>query len=146
MARLLILHFVSLCNKQFIQYSLSYRWKNIQALKGLFPTDQYNRVGIKVGKFPNSIAIDPGTKKVYVTNSYSNTVSVIDGKTGTVGKTIPVGNHPTDIAIDPDTKKVYVTNSDSNITSVIDGNRDTVTKNVTNVGNGPIGISYRSRY
>ncbi|WP_332881704.1 hypothetical protein [Methanosarcina horonobensis] len=39
--------------------------------------------------------------KVYVTNSGSNTVSVIDTATNTVTATVNLGHHPTGVAIGP---------------------------------------------
>jgi YVTN family beta-propeller protein len=50
--------------------------KNVNFIE-LFPRDQSNRVGIKVGKSPY-LAVDPSTEKVYVSNRGSNAVSVID--------------------------------------------------------------------
>lgn len=77
---------------------------------------------IGVGKQPASVAVNPVTGKVYVTNygvSVNNeggfcldpgTVTVIDGATKTT-TTVTVGLCPTTIAVNPVTNKVYVVNS-----------------------------------
>jgi YVTN family beta-propeller protein len=46
----------------------------------------------------------------YITESFSNDVSVIDTATNTETATIPVGNNPFGVAVTPDGSKVYVTN------------------------------------
>ena len=48
---------------------------------------------------------------MYVTNSFDDTVSVIDTTTNTVvGNPITVGDGPNGIAYDPVNKRMYVTN------------------------------------
>ena len=74
---------------------------------------------IPVGSKPNSIAF--GLGNIYVTNSGSNTISVIDGKTNKVVATIPSGYLPNGVASDETYSKIYVTNSGSNKVSVING-------------------------
>jgi len=60
----------------------------------------------------------------YITNSYSNTVSVISTITDTVTATVNVGSNPCGVAVTPDGKKVYVTGGGN--VSII----DTATNNV----------------
>ena len=81
--------------------------------------------------FPQAIAFNSANSKIYVTNFlpnafYTNTVSVIDGSTDTVIKTINVGRDPVGITVDPYSGKLYVTNQYSNTVSVINGSNDTV--------------------
>ena len=45
--------------------------------------------------YPSCIAGDWKDNKIYVANTLSDTVSVIDGNSDTVKKTIPVGRSPT---------------------------------------------------
>jgi YVTN family beta-propeller protein len=60
-------------------------------------------------------------QNAYITNSGSNTVSVIDTATNTlVGSPIAVGNLPYGVAVTPDGRRVYVANYYSNTVSVID--------------------------
>src|SRR5687767_9347997 len=77
--------------------------------------------GIQVDNFPVGIAVNPYTNKIYVTNEYSNTVSVINGDNDEVEGTISVGGLPYDLDVDPFTNKVYVANLGANTISVIDG-------------------------
>jgi len=48
-------------------------------------------------------------QNAYITNQFSNTVSVIDTATDTVIATIPVGLTPFGVAVSPDGSKVYIT-------------------------------------
>jgi YVTN family beta-propeller protein len=92
---------------------------------------------ISVGSKPNSIAF--GLGNIYVTNSGSNTISVIDGKTNKVVATIPVGTSPHDI-IGSMLGKLYVTNSGSDNVSVIDGKTNKVVATIP-VSHFPRGIA-----
>ncbi|MGB8023693.1 MAG: hypothetical protein WCF06_05185, partial [Nitrososphaeraceae archaeon] len=74
---------------------------------------------IPVGASPHRVALC--MSKTYVTNSGSNTISVIDGKTNKVVATIPSGYLPNGVASDETYSKIYVTNSGSNNISVING-------------------------
>jgi YVTN family beta-propeller protein len=66
---------------------------------------------IRVGYYPNGVAVDPGTRTAFVANSRDNTVSVIDEATGTVTRTIYLGHYtPYAVAVDPRTHTAYVTN------------------------------------
>src|SRR5215831_10118701 len=58
-------------------------------------------------------------QNAYITNGFSNTVSVIDTATNTVTATIPVGRFPFGVAVTPDGSKVYVPNIGDNTVSVI---------------------------
>jgi YVTN family beta-propeller protein len=81
----------------------------------------------------------------YITNSGSNTVSVIDTATNKVTATVKVGYDPYGIAISPDGKKAYVTNSGNfsvpgNTVSVIDTATNRVTATVK-IGNNSYGVA-----
>ncbi len=65
------------------------------------------------------MAVNPGGN-VYVTNSGSNTVSVINPATDIPGPPITVGSNPAGVAVNPG-GAVYVTNFGSNTVSVIRG-------------------------
>ena len=51
---------------------------------------------------------------VYVTNTFSQNVSVIDRATNTVVATVSVGDNPEGVAVTPDGTSVFVTNNNSN--------------------------------
>ena len=64
------------------------------------------------------VAIDPGTRTVYVANRIDGTVSVIDGSTRAVTATVPAST-PFGVAVDPGTHTVYVTGFMDSTVSVI---------------------------
>src|SRR5947207_2069563 len=83
---------------------------------------------VAVGKNPRAVALNPVTNKIYVANSNSNDVTVIDGATNSTS-TVTAGTTPVDVAVNPVTNKVYVLNVGSDNVTVIDGasdNRSTV--------------------
>ena len=81
---------------------------------------------LPVGVFPLSLAITPKGDEVYVPNSHTYTVSVIQTSTNSVIATIRVGNTPTHIAISPDGELAYVSNTGSHSVSVISTGNKTV--------------------
>jgi YVTN family beta-propeller protein len=76
----------------------------------------------------------------YVTNSVSNTVSVIDTATNTVGPAIAVATGPNGVAITPDGARAYVVSTGPRTVSVIDTAISTVIATVI-VGSSPIGVA-----
>ncbi len=90
------------------------------ALTGLPAASQTVVTTVSTGSQPAALAIDLTTKKLYVANQSSNTVTVIDEATYSTA-TIPVGSYPTAIAVNPATNKIYVANQYSNNVTVIDG-------------------------
>jgi YVTN family beta-propeller protein len=79
-------------------------------------------------------------QNAYITNSGSNTVSVIDTATNTVTATIPVGLEPWGVAVTPDGSKIYVTNFGDTTVSVIETASNTVAATIP-VGNRPQGVA-----
>jgi len=96
---------------------------------------------IPVGSWPYGAAVAPDGKKVYVTNSGDNNVSVIDTAINTVIATIPVGNYPWGVAVSPDGKKVYVANTVSSDISIIDTATNTVIAIVPIGAPGQVAVS-----
>jgi DNA-binding beta-propeller fold protein YncE len=90
--------------------------------------DSYQQKGeVSVGQFPNSISIDPVTKRAFVANFEDNTISVIDYITYDNGTAkferigdIEVGAIPLSVVVNPNTGKAYAANSGGNTISVID--------------------------
>lgn len=103
---------------------------------GVFP-DQVVDV-ISVGDGPDGIAILPNGEYVYVVNSISNDVTVIQTSNNTVIKTVSVGNHPAKAAAT--SSHLYVTNWSSNTVTVIRTSDNSVETYIP-VGNGPGGIA-----
>jgi YVTN family beta-propeller protein len=80
---------------------------------------------VKVGNNPIALAIDRKTNKIYVANTGSGSISVIDGASDNVVATIPGEAHPYAIAANDVTGTVYVTNTYSDAVTVIDVHTDT---------------------
>ncbi|WP_440956043.1 PKD domain-containing protein [Methanosarcina sp. Mfa9] len=94
---------------------------------------------ITVQKFPDTP--DPDMPyALYITNSESNNVSVINTSTDNITATVPVGTCPWGVAVTPDGKKVYVVNHRSDNVSVIDTATNKVIATVP-VGSYPWGVA-----
>jgi YVTN family beta-propeller protein len=75
---------------------------------------------ITVDQGPTVLAVNSSGSRVYVGNSGSNTVSVIDTASNREVATVPVGVEPIGVAVAPNGRRVYVANSASSSVSVID--------------------------
>lgn len=76
-------------------------------------------VALPVGSAPQSVtALNDGTR-LYVADTATNTVSVVNGLSLTVSKNIPVGTKPVWIASDQESTRVFVANHDSQDVSAI---------------------------
>ncbi len=88
------------------------------------------------------VALSPDGSRLYVTNSVSGTVSVIETTPDMVVLgNIAVGTDPRGVAVTPDGNWVYVTNYADNTVSVIDATTNTVSTTLgfgTSDFNGPI--------
>jgi len=74
----------------------------------------------QLGVDPRGMAIDSAAERIYVANSWSNTVSVLDGRSLRVIINLPTGLRPVAVAVGKE-HQVYVVNSDSDNVTVIDG-------------------------
>ena len=111
-----------------------------RALESLQPKEgEIIDAGIHVNNFPVGVSVNPLTNKIYVTNEFSNTVSVIDGDTDVVLPPISVGGSPYDLDVDHYTNKVYVTNLGYDTISIIDGETNKVVGTIQNITT-PVGI------
>lgn len=100
---------------------------------------------IMVGERPKGIALGPSRERIYVANSGSNTISIIDPTTNKVEYNIPIrfGRGPEGIAIgelSPGKELLFVTNYDSNTVSVLDTTTYQEAERIE-VGNGPIAVA-----
>jgi protein kinase-like protein len=95
---------------------------------------------IRVGRNPDSLAIDTARNRVWVTNTDDGTVNRITPAGRVVGKPIRVGRAPEGIAVGRGA--VWVANSGSgSVTRLGEGLRPTT----VNVGPGPIQIAFAGR-
>src|SRR5204863_3519406 len=74
---------------------------------------------LTAGTSPFAVAVNPVTNKIYVANTGSGSVTVIDGASNTAS-TVGVGSGPIAVAVNPVTNKIYVANQVGSVT-VIDG-------------------------
>ena len=96
---------------------------------------------ISVGSGPDGLAVDDSDDTVYVANYLADTVSIINGRTGTVASTIRVGSFPIDVAVNQRDDTVYVTNYGSGNVSVINGRTGVRTDDTIAVGSYPWGLA-----
>ncbi len=98
---------------------------------------------------PWGVAVNPAGTRAYVTNNFSNTVSVIDLATNRVTATIAVGVTPFGVAVNPAGTFAYITNrgaadvtgpNGGNSVSVIDLADNRVTATIA-VGSDPRGVA-----
>ena len=82
-------------------------------------TNAFEGSAIPVGSQPGGILRNPTNNNLYVTNSGSSTVSVINPTTNVVTGTIPTGSTPAGIAYNTNNNHIYVTNFGSNTVSLI---------------------------
>jgi len=73
-----------------------------------------------LGGDPRQAIVHPETGTVYVANSWSNTVSVIEADDLLVAATIPVGRQPVSLALDESGRRLFVGNSESHNVVVVD--------------------------
>lgn len=87
-------------------------------------------VHVLAGAGARGIAVNEATNTIYVANTVSNTVSVINGATcnatvhtgcGQRAAVAPVGVSPRRIAVDELTNTIYVTNAGSNTVTMLNG-------------------------
>lgn len=87
---------------------------------------------IQIGGFTGTPAVNTATNMIYVPNTTTGDVAVIDGKTNKIVTTIPVGVSPYAIAVaNPVTNLIYVAAGDADqYIAVIDGSTNTVIETI----------------
>ncbi|WP_438309488.1 IPT/TIG domain-containing protein [Streptomyces sp. HUAS TT3] len=95
---------------------------------------------IPVGPAPHSAAMRPDGLRAYVTNSGSNTLSVIDTAADVVATTIAVGAGPWAAAVTPDGRYLYVTMPGSGTVAVVSTATDTLVTTISGL-NAPRGLA-----
>lgn len=93
------------------------------------------------GQLPDAVAVQCDASRAYVANFYSNSLSVVDTKSGTVFRTVPVGIQPLQVVLSRDGRYAYVVNSgavaQAGGISVLDTTTNTVVKTLS-VGFNPV--------
>lgn len=83
-------------------------------------TSQWTEIVLPAGSAPAMVAADEANNLIYVTNSGTSSLSVIDPASHTVVNTVPVGATPWGISIDNVHQLAYVANSGGSTISVLD--------------------------
>jgi len=94
---------------------------------------------VKTGNHPHTAIIGNEGKFCYVSNQWSDNVSVIDLETFKIVDTLGTGNGPAGLEIDKEGKYLYAVNSFAGDISVIDLQSNTEVKRLP-AGNNPAGI------
>jgi YVTN family beta-propeller protein len=94
---------------------------------------------IKVGTYPDAVAVTPNGDLALVANYTSNTVTPISLPSGKALPSIDAGSGPAGIAITPDGAMAYVTDANANAVTPIDLSTLKPAKPIP-VGGGPQGI------
>jgi YVTN family beta-propeller protein len=97
---------------------------------------------VRVGIAPAQMAVSPDRKSVYIANTGSDTVSVLNTDDNTIARTIalPGGSAPVDVAVDPKGRYLYTANGGSNRVSVLDTRASRVVASVR-VGTQPLSVA-----
>jgi YVTN family beta-propeller protein len=96
---------------------------------------------LEVGLQPIAATYDSTNNEVYVANSNSSNVSIIDAAMNSVLGAIPVGDGPLAIAFDSGQNELFVANDLSNNTTIVSTASNEVVGSVT-VGDQPDGAAY----
>lgn len=94
----------------------------------------------KAGLFLQGVSVSPQTRRVYVTDSGNNQVSIFDAAGASVGS-VPVLRLPTVIVQDAAAGRAYVANTMSDSISVVDTGRGAVAATIP-LGTAGFGIAY----
>jgi YVTN family beta-propeller protein len=105
------------------------------------PTSGLEPEEIAVRSKPNDVAVNPTTNTIYVAESGSNTVSIIEGKTNNEVRRVPIEGAPISVAVNPTTNTIYVASYDSSTVSVIDGKTNSVMGSITMDGLSPTSVA-----
>jgi YVTN family beta-propeller protein len=89
---------------------------------------------VGVGSGPSAVAYDSGKGEVFVTNSESDNVSVINDTTDTVVANIPVGTDPLAATYDSGKGEIFISNEKSANVSVISDATNTVIQTIAVAG------------
>ena len=97
---------------------------------------------VPVGNGPARIRVAPDVRTVYVTNTLSDSITVVNPSTfqatGTI--TLPSGTKPTGLAISPDATRLWVIGSAQNSVLVVDAVSKSVIATIP-VGSGPANVA-----
>ena len=88
---------------------------------------------------PSNIEINQTTHRLYVSDYFDNSLSVINTTDNSLVTKISIPSGPNSVTINPHLNRVYVARQESNLVAEVDTNTNTVIGNTT-VGNNPYDI------
>jgi DNA-binding beta-propeller fold protein YncE len=96
---------------------------------------------IKLGRTPNSLAVNPATNLIYSASRQPRSIQVVNGATNTISADVPLNFEPEDIAVNPTTNRIYAVSFIQGL-FVLDGATNTVVANVSlPLGSIKIGVN-----
>ncbi len=113
---------------------------SVDIVPGNFTTNPVVSAVIPVGADPFGVAYDNTSGEIFVTNTGSNNVSVLQGNLSTPIASITVGTEPMGVAYNPVNGNIYVANNGSNDVSVISGSTLALLGTI-HVGTQPLGVA-----
>jgi YVTN family beta-propeller protein len=84
------------------------------------PVQSLATMTIPVGLNPSLLVVNPITNQVFVANSGSASVMVVDGTTSVVTDTVATGNNPRGLVVNPILNRLYITNQGVGSVTVVD--------------------------
>jgi YVTN family beta-propeller protein len=100
---------------------------------------------IQIGGVTGYPAVNTTTNMIYVPNTTTGMVAVINGQTNQIVANISVGTSPSAAAVNPNTNLIYVSGGQSSpYIAVIDGSSNTVTATVPVAFGGPMAVNIAS--
>jgi len=96
---------------------------------------------IPVGTGITAVAVNSKTNRIYVVNTTSGSLAVIDGSSNRLLVSIPVGQQPVALGINTITNRIYVVNETDDSITVVDGNTNTVTSTLTDIPGVSIAVN-----
>ena len=106
-------------------------------------------ITLPTGSGPSGVEFNPTTNTIYVADSYSNSVSVINGATNQVAASIPTDpiGRPYDLAVNPNANTIYIANSScafgvgGSVTEINGATNQVVATAIHGVGCQPRGVA-----
>lgn len=103
---------------------------NCQFLVAFDPQSGKELGRVRLGGDPHGAVITAAGDRVYVANSYTNNISVIDLHNLSPVATITVGLSPKDLALDESAQRLYVANADSDSIHIVNTATNSVLKTI----------------
>ncbi len=127
-------------------YVSNAKYGTLSVLKAISRTKEhkaflYNFVmaTLQVGERPYRLVVNPNTNMIYVANTKSETVTVMNGSNNSVIKTVTINGFPADICVNSKANMIYVANFKNATVNVINGKSNSVVA-IIPAKSGPDGI------